>query len=146
MTTLTKRNNGTFPSLFSDFFNTNRFFETSIAEQNLFKSIPSVNIVENDNTYRIELAAPGMTKTDFKVNVEKNILTISAEKKSESKQKSERYTRQEFSYTSFSRSFQLPEEAQDNAITGKYEGGILKLNVPKKAGAKKTPPKEIKIS
>lgn len=146
MTTLTKRTNGLFPSLFNDFFDTDRFFGPTLAELDFQQSIPSVNIIDNDNHFAIELAAPGMSKKDFKVNVENNILTISAEKQKENEEENERFTRREFSYLSFSRSFRLPEEAQDDAIEGKYEDGILKLNVPKKAGARKTATKEIKVS
>lgn len=108
--------------------------------------MPSVNITENGKEFRIELAAPGMSKNDFKVNVEDNVLTISAEKEEEKNDKNERYTRREFSYRSFTRSFRLPAEVRSENIEGKYEDGILKLSIPKKEESKKSPAKQIKVS
>lgn len=146
MSTLVKRGNNFFPSVFSDFFNADRFFDPSLLEMDISKSIPSVNIVENTKEFKIEMAAPGMAKKDFKVNVENNVLTIGAEKEEEKKEKHERYTRQEFSYSSFSRSFTLPQETDAEGIHCKYEEGLLKISVPKKGEHKKTIAKEISVS
>jgi len=93
------------------------------------------------------MAAPGMNKEDFKVELDGNVLTISSEKQNENEVKDgERYSRREFSYQSFQRSFQLPKEVVDaDKIEAKYENGVLKLVVPKKEEAKPRPPKTIQI-
>lgn len=146
MTTLIKRNGDIFPSVFSEFFDTDNFFGTDLLNRDFAKSVPAVNITENGKEFKIELAAPGMSKKDFKVNVENNVLTISAEKEEEKKEENDRFTRREFSYRSFSRSFRLPEEVKADNIEGKYEDGVLRLSIPKKEEAKKKPAKEIKVS
>ena len=97
------------------------------------EEFPAVNIVENDNNYEIEVAAPGMKKDDFKVEVENGILTISAEKKEEKKESKKNYTRQEYYYSSFTRSFTLPDNAKEDGLAARYEDGMLKLTVSKKA-------------
>jgi HSP20 family protein len=144
---LIKRNGTSFPSLFTDFFDTEKFFMPDFFNtKELRKWSPSVNITENDNEYRIELAAPGLAKNDFNIEIEENTLTISAEKKEEKNEDNERFTRREFSYGSFSRSFSLPEHVKADNIAGKYEDGILKLVLPKTETEKKKTRKEIKIS
>jgi HSP20 family protein len=94
----------------------------------------------------LELAAPGMDKKDFKVNVENGTLTISAEKKEESKEEKKNYTRREYSYSSFSRSFRLPENCTAEKIDAKYDNGILRVTLPKKQMTLSQPAKEIKVS
>jgi HSP20 family protein len=91
-----------------------------------------VNVKEQDKTFEIELAAPGLSKKDFKVTAENGILTISSEKREEEERKEKDYTRKEFSYSSFSRSFMLPENASQEDIKASYEDGVLKLQVAKK--------------
>src|SRR3990172_9252612 len=140
----TKKNGDLFPSVMSDFFDTDRFLSPRWWEREFEQSIPSVNIRENGKEFNIELAAPGFSKTDFKVNVEENVLTISAEKKEETKEENERFTRKEFSFNSFSRSFTLPQAASVEKVDAKYTDGILKLCIPKKEEAKTLPKKEIK--
>jgi HSP20 family protein len=145
--TLIKRNGTSFPSLFSDFFDTEKFFSPEFfSSKELSKWTPSVNITENDKQYNIELAAPGLTKEDFKIDVEDDVLTISAEKNEEKKEEGERFTRREFSYGSFSRSFSLPEHVKAENIQGKYEDGILKLILTKTEVVTKKDRKEIKLS
>jgi HSP20 family protein len=134
------------PSFFSDFFDTSRLFNTNWFENEFSQWMPSVNILEDGQRFRIELAAPGFTRNDFKVNLDGDILTISAEKKEEHKEKDSRFTRKEFTYNSFSRSFTLPQSVDPQKIDAKYEEGILKFSLPKKEEAKKLPAKEIKIS
>lgn len=119
-------------SWLSDFFDRDRFFDSDLMQ----KSIPAVNIVEQDNAFEIELAAPGLEKKDFKVTVEKGVLTISAEKEMKSEEKENNYTRKEFNYTSFSRSFALPENVSDEDIKGNYQNGVLKLSIKKKTPTK----------
>ena len=109
-------------------------------------TVPAVNIVETDENYRLEVAAPGLKKEDFKISLENDILTISTEKKSESSEKNEKYTRKEYSYSSFLRSFTLPEIVNTESINASYENGIMTLVLPKKEEAKPKAPREIKIS
>lgn len=134
------------PSLFTDFFDTGRLFNSGWFENEFNRWVPSVNIKENGNQFNIELAAPGFTKGDFKINLEDDLLTISAEKKEEKEEKDERYTRREYKYNSFSRSFTLPQSANGEKVDAKYEDGILKLALPKKETAKISNKKEIKVS
>jgi HSP20 family protein len=111
-------------------------------------TIPAVNIRESADNFEVEMAAPGMKKEDFKVELDGNQLTISSERSSENEEKdSERYTRKEFSYQSFMRSFQLPKDVVDiENINAKYESGVLHLLIPKKEEAKQRPPKMIQIN
>ena len=143
--TLVKRS-ATIPGFFSDFFDMERTFGTDFLDKDFFKSMPSANIIEDPNQFNIELAVPGMSKNDFHIKVENDVLTISAEKKEEKEEKNEKYTRKEFYYGSFERSFTLPNSVTSDRIEGKYENGILKLAIPKKEEAKKKPVKEIKVS
>lgn len=94
---------------------------------------PAVNVSENDKQYNVDIVAPGFKKEDFKVNVEDDTLTISAETKQESNEedKEKQYSRREYSYSSFTRSFQLPDNAQDDQIGASYTDGVLKLIIPK---------------
>lgn len=108
--------------------------------------LPAVNISETNDSYVVELSVPGFAKEDFKVKVNDNLLTISAEHKTETTKQDTNYTRKEFSYGSFERSFTLPDTANAESIEGKYEAGILKLIVAKKEDSKVKPIKEIKIS
>jgi HSP20 family protein len=112
----------------SDFFDNDRFFDSNW----LRTTVPAVNVKEQDKTFEIELAAPGLSKKDFKVTAENGILTISSEKRDEEERKEKDYTRKEFSYSSFSRSFMLPENASQEDIKASYEDGVLKLQVAKK--------------
>src|SRR6185437_8162780 len=99
---------------------------------------PAVNISENKERFEVSLAAPGMKKADFNIDVERNTLTISAETKAEKEEKDERYTRKEYSYSSFSRSFTLPEGVNKDKIDASYDNGVLTLSLPKTEDAKKT--------
>lgn len=128
-------------SWLSDFFDNDRFFDSDLMQ----RSVPSVNIVERDNVFEIELAAPGLEKEDFKVTVDRGVLTISAEKEMKKETTEENYTRKEFNYTNFSRSFALPDNVSDEDIKGNYENGILKLSVKKNTPAKAAK-KAIRIS
>jgi HSP20 family protein len=130
---ITKKNEEK-PSLFSDFFDTERFFDMHWLDKPAAR-IPAVNILENGKEFRIELAAPGFSKDAFKVRTENDLLTISAEKKEEKKENSERYTRKEYSYSSFQRSFTIPKSANGEKIEATYTDGILTLVLPKKEGS-----------
>ncbi len=111
-------------------------------------NLPAVNVKENDDEFRIEVAAPGMKKEDFNVKLENDRLTISSEKeeKKEEKDKDEEYTRREFSYTSFQRSFTVPEKlVQTEKIKASYKDGILNVVLPKQEEAKPKPARKIDI-
>ncbi len=102
-------------------------------------SSPSVNIVEHDHQFNMHLAAPGLEKNDFAIRVENDYLIVSAEKKSEKEETDKRYTRREFNYSSFKRSFQLDETIDREKITAAYENGVLNITLPKKEESWKKP-------
>lgn len=129
-----KNNGGLVPfrSMLSDFFKTSDFFEDGFGNKNW---LPAVNVSESEKSYEIEVAAPGMKKEDFKVKTDNGMLTISSERKEEKEEKKKNYTRQEYNYHSFSRSFTLPDDAKEDEIKAHYEDGVLKLSVGRKAHA-----------
>lgn len=135
----------TFNSLFEDLFqnlpNTIAGNEWNSQFSNDF--VP-VNIKETGDAFILDVVAPGMEKSDFKVNVENNMLTISAERKSEVKNETEKMIKKEFSFRSFSRSFKLDDAIDSSNINAKYEQGVLNISLPKKEEVKLTP-KEISI-
>lgn len=148
--TIVKRNGNLqnhFPALFDDFLNRDIFNWglSNFSETNT--TIPAVNIKETTDNYEVEVAAPGMTKKDFKVVLEGNILTISSEKTSQKETTEEvRYTSREFSYQSFSRTFTLQKDVVDTEkIQARYEDGVLHLLIPKMEHAKQKQPKLIEI-
>ncbi|HFA48794.1 MAG TPA: Hsp20/alpha crystallin family protein [Bacteroidetes bacterium] len=130
-----------FDNFFGDFFRD----EYPVSFYNGLQKSPAVNVVETDDGYRIEVAAPGLDKKDFEVKVDKDLLTISAHKEVENETTNEKYTKREFSYTEFARNFHLPETVDPNAISADYKNGILNVTLAKKEEAKPVPPKTIKI-
>lgn len=108
---------------------------------------PSVNVKENDDDFQIELAVPGMSKEDFKVEVDHGVLHVGAAQSEEKGDKDDngKYTRREFNYSSFRRSFRLPTSVDSTQIGAKYEDGVLILSLPKKEEAKVQAPKSIEI-
>jgi HSP20 family protein len=145
MTNLQKKENA-LPSLMSDFFDTDKFFGNRWFDKEIERSLPAVNIKETEKDFSIEFAAPGFNKTDFKINIETSLLTISAVKKEEKNEENSRFTRKEFAYNSFSRSFTLPQSVNTEHIDANYTDGILKLLIPKKEETKSSAKKEIKVS
>src|SRR5689334_6750848 len=126
-----------FPSLFEDFFKPwNEFLPTS-GNWGRTLTTPAVNITETKDYFQVSVGVPGMKKSDFNINVESNMLIISCEKEESKDDSNDQYTRKEYSYSSFSRSFTLPEEVNREKIEAVYEDGVLKLNLPKKEEAKK---------
>lgn len=124
------------PSVFDDFYKPwNEWFDNGFSERTM--TVPAVNVLENKDDYRLSLAVPGMKKDDFNIDIEGNMLTISCEKEEKKEEKEAKFTRKEYNYTSFSRSFTLPEEVNREKIDAKYEDGVLKLVMPKKEEAKK---------
>ena len=104
------------------------------------------NVKEGEDGYEVDMAAPGLGKKDFKIELNHGILTISSEKKNENEtKKGQQFTRREFSYQSFSRSFNLPHTVDSEKISAKYDNGILKVTIPKKEEAKPKPAKTIEI-
>lgn len=128
---LVKKQTGNFPSVFTDLFEYDKFFGTPIFK-NFESTLPATNVKETEKEFKIELAVPGFKKEDFKIDLEHDVLSISAETKNETKEENEKFTRREFAYNSFSRSFQLPNSANVAKINAKYEDGILKLDIGKK--------------
>lgn len=118
--------NNVFDSLFSDAVSKNKMVDKS----------PNVNIYENEAAYVIELAAPGLKKEDFQINLKKDTLSVWAEVKKDESQVNKDFTRKEFDYSSFARSFNLPDTADGDNITAEYKDGILSINISKKDTAK----------
>jgi len=145
--TLARRNEGYFPSFIDRFFNNDLMDWGTSNFSSTNTSLPAVNVKETDDDYFIEVAAPGMSKKDFNVNFQNNVLTISSEKKNEKEEKEDSYTRKEFSYQSFQRSFTVPgNDVDSDKITASYENGILNIKLPKREEVKPKPAREIKIS
>lgn len=131
------------PPVLSNFFDSDRFFSDPFFTR---EWTPAVNIKENTKDFKIEVAIPGMSKENFNINIDNDTLTISAEKEDEKNEKDERYTRKEYSYGSFVRSFRLPENSKPEDIVAKYEDGILKLEIPKKEESKVSSKRKVKVS
>ncbi len=140
--TIIKNNPAAYHNLFSELFNN---FPTNWGRDTEASwSIVPVNINESENGFHVELNAPGRNKGDFKINIEKGLLTVSFEKKEETENKEFKTIRKEFSYTDFKRSFSIDETINTEAIEAKYENGVLKLFLPKKESIKISP-KEIAV-
>lgn len=149
MEALIKRNGG-FPSvntIFDDFFSKDVFDWADKNFTAIGNSLPSVNLKESDDKLEVDLAAPGMKKEDFKVEIENNMLIISSEKEEskEETRKKDNYVRKEFNYQSFYRSFYLPESIDENKVEATYKDGILHVAIAKKEGSKKKSPQTIAI-
>jgi HSP20 family protein len=136
-----------YPSLFDRFFENDLFDWSNRNYSSTDTTLPSVNIKESNEGFEVEMAAPGFAKDDFKIELNHDLLSISSEKKVESEtREGQQFTKHEFSYQSFSRSFTLPNTADSDHIGAKYENGILRVNIPKKEEAKPKPVKQIVIS
>ena len=133
------------PVLFDDFFRPwNEMFENS-GYWGRTLNMPAVNIIEHKDEYLVSLAAPGMKKGDFNIDVDGNTLTISSEKEESKEDKEKKFTRREYSYSSFRRSFTLPDEINKEKIDAKYEDGVLKISLPRKEEVKKATSKHIDV-
>jgi HSP20 family protein len=148
------KTNGGLPTLLSDWLNpallTSDFMdfdsEAPLSALRLGINVPSANVSETTKEFLVELAAPGLERKDFKVEIDNHTLCISSEKKEEKKEEREGYSRKEFSYNSFSRSFTLPENIKEGNIDAKYQDGILKISIPKKEITVSKPVREIAVS
>ncbi len=147
MSTPAKRNGSFWPKMVQDFFGAENPFD--LDEKFFFSEksieVPSANVIENDNEFKLELAAPGFDKKDFKVEIQDGMLNICAEKEQKSEEKKENYRKKEFSYSSIRRSFALPENVKDDQIDAKYEKGILNVVLPKKALQGSKPKKAVEV-
>lgn len=126
----------TFGGIMDEVFNnTARLLKDDVLTNDFFGTYPPVNIRENKEAYLLDVMVPGLSKEDFKISLEKNVLTISAEKKAEQKSEDQKHIRREFSFRAFKRSFTLDETVDAEKIQAKYENGILQLQLPKKEEA-----------
>jgi HSP20 family protein len=139
---LVKRHSNYLPTLVSDFWGEDMFpgFEQE------WSMNPAVNIIEGDTNFKVEVAAPGLDKEDFKVHVEKNILEISAEKKDETVSENKKFLRKEFNYSEFKRTFSLPSSVDAEKINAVHRNGVLTVEIPKRDEAKVNPRKQISVS
>ncbi|RKR84526.1 HSP20 family protein [Mucilaginibacter gracilis] len=128
-------------SMMEDFWSPDRFFDKHIREREL---LPAVNVRETKNHYQVELAVPGFKKNDFKIITENGFLTIAAESDEEKTEHKENYTRKEFSYSAFTRTFNLPDDVIEDNINASYHNGVLSLEI-KKSGKQLTAKKQIKV-
>jgi HSP20 family protein len=148
--TLVRRTNSNypvFPSFFDNFFSRDLMDWNNQNYSNTDTTLPAVNVKEDEDKFQIEVAAPGMNKDDFKVKLDNNMLTICSEKKAEKKEDDGKYSRREFSYQSFQRTFSLPQgHIQNDKISASYTDGILTIELPKREEVKPQPAKEIAIA
>jgi HSP20 family protein len=148
----TKTRNG-LTSLFLDLLNPSSIFgrdmfdfDTNLLSSRLGITVPTANIKETPKEYELELAAPGLERKDFSIEINNNSLTVSAEKEQESKDEQNGYSKREYSFNSFSRTFSLPEHIKEDKIEAKYENGVLKISIPKEKETKLKPVHKISVS
>ncbi|MDA9335961.1 Hsp20/alpha crystallin family protein [Flavobacteriaceae bacterium] len=141
--------NQNFPTLsnwLDDIFNRDLIPSVFTSNFNTGITLPKVNIIETANDFAVEMAVPGLKKSDFQIDIDNQVLSISTETKEDNEHKEENYTRREFGYSSFKRTFTLPESVNADKINASYNEGILSILLPKKEEAKQKPARSIKIS
>jgi len=141
--TLTRKRDSFFPSAWNDLFENNFLNAPTPTQRGI--TVPAVNIKEDENGYTIEMASPGMKKEDFKIDLDNDLLSITSEKMDKTEDKEDNYTRQEYSFSKFSRSFRIPEAANREEINAEYVDGILSVHITKKEEAKVKPKRTIEI-
>jgi HSP20 family protein len=139
---LVKFNQPAFPSFFNDEF----FKPFNQVARNTWNTLPAVNVKETEAGFQLEVAAPGLKKEDFKINLNENRLVISAQQETQNEETNEKYARKEFSYTSFQRAFVLPKSVDGEKIEASYADGILHVTLPKKEEAKVKAAREIAVA
>ncbi len=140
------RNGGALPTVFDDFFKPwNEWFDTSSSLLNRTLTVPAVNIVETKDYFNLSFAIPGMKKDDFHIDMDGNMLSVSCEKEESKEEREHKYTRKEYNYSTFNRSFSLPEDVIKDKIQATYTDGVLHLTLPKKDEAKKSIVKSIQV-
>ena len=142
--TLSKRIESPTGSFFTDFFDNDEFFPNRYGK-NWMGTVPAVNVKENENNFIIEVAVPGMDKKDFKIDIDQDSLTISSVKETKDEEQSENFTRKEFQYTSFRRSFSIPKTVKIDEVKANYKNGLLLVTLPKNEEAKQSLKKEVQI-
>lgn len=140
---LARINRNYVPAYWDDFFNDRVFNGFNSSHQN--STSPAVNIEEGDKEFTIEVAVPGLSRKDFRIEVEDDVLTISSVDQRKKEEKKRNYTRREFSYHSFKRSFQLPETIDQDQIKASHESGVLNITLPKKDEVVQKAPKQIEV-
>lgn len=136
-------NEPAFPDLFNRIFTDD--FDNYFGKRNC-GFLPAANVIEREYAFDVEFAVPGMGKEDFRISVDNNVLSVSAEKEESKEEKEKNFTRKEFAYGSFTRSFALPKTIDIDKIAAAYDNGILTVTLPKKEEAKTQITREIKIS
>lgn len=149
---LATKTNAGFPALLSDWLTPSKFFgrdffdmDPDLFQTRLGVNVPSVNVKENPKDYVLEVAAPGLERKDFSIEVDNHILSISAAKEEEKKEENG-YTRREYSFNSFCRTFSLPENVKEGNIDAKYDNGILKIVIPKTKETPVSPAHKVPVS
>ncbi|MFZ4741367.1 MAG: Hsp20/alpha crystallin family protein [Bacteroidales bacterium] len=132
------------PSFADEFFG--KDFLSTLVENQCGYSMPAVNVIETKDSFRIEVAAPGLNKEDFKIDIHNNLLTISSEKEEKNEENHEKIMRREFSYCSFKRAFSLPDLIEYDKIAASHTNGVLNIEIPKREEAKEKPARQISIS
>jgi HSP20 family protein len=132
------------PSVWDNIFS--RDYMPGFFEDSSFKSVPAVNIMEDNDEYSIEIAAPGLSKKDFNIDLENKVLTISSERENKFEDSEGKTCRREFSYSSFRRSFSLPDSIDTEKIKASHKDGILYVSLPKREEAKVKPARQITVS
>jgi HSP20 family protein len=132
------------PSFADEFFG--KDFLSTLVENQCSYSMPAVNVIETKDSFRIEVAAPGLNKEDFKIDIHNNLLTISSEKEEKNEENHEKIMRREFSYCSFKRAFSLPDLIEYDKIAASHTNGVLNIEIPKREEAKEKPARQISIS
>jgi HSP20 family protein len=143
--TLIRRANNNYPvfqNWFEDFFSPVQNYVNGVSKG----SFPAVNVAEDNDKFEIEFAVPGLSKSDFAINLDNDVLTVKSEKENPTEETNTNFTRKEFSYSGFQRSFTLPETADGEKIKAEYKDGILTVEIPKKEQAKVKPAREIQIA
>ena len=144
--TLLRASNRMYPSVFNQLFNKELVDWSNAGFSADDTTLPAVNILEDENRIQIEVAAPGMKKEDFKIGLDQDRLTVSADVTTENSESGERYSRKEFNYRSFRRLFNIPVESIDgDQIQATYKDGILLLTLPKREELKPKPARAIEI-
>jgi HSP20 family protein len=141
---LARVNRNYVPAYWDDFFN-DRFFN-QLKSTTCSGNTPAVNISEDEKGFTIEVAAPGIARKDFNIEIENELLTISTEQKENREEKKQNFLRREFNYHTFKRSFQLPETIDQDRIVATHEAGVLTLSLPKKEEEVQKAPRQIKVN
>ena len=140
---LARINRNYVPAYWDDFFNDSFFKQVNSTTSK--GNTPAVNVSEDEKGYFIEVAAPGIDRKDFRLEIENDVLTISSEHKESKKEEKQNYLRREFNYKTFKRSFQLPETIDQEQIKATHEAGVLTLSLPKIEEVVQKAPKQIEI-